>query len=138
MSEENVEIVRRAVLGWNERGVDALIEALDPNVEFHPPKESMNPGVYRGHDGVREYFRLVGEVVEDQRVGSVDVIEVDEERVIATVQGFGKFAHFDEEVEVEAHWSWLIRVRDGKGIHVQTFTDQEQALEAAGGEGGRG
>jgi hypothetical protein len=45
MSREHVEVVRRSILGWNERGVDALTEFLDAEVEFHPPKESMNPGV---------------------------------------------------------------------------------------------
>ena len=34
MSQENVEIVRRSILGWNDRGVDALIESLDSKVEF--------------------------------------------------------------------------------------------------------
>jgi ketosteroid isomerase-like protein len=114
----------------DERGVEAFIEALDPNVEFHPPKESMNPGVYRGHEGVRDYFGRLSEVVEDQRVESVDVIDVDKDRVIATVRAFGRFAHFEQEVELR--WSYLIAVQDGKAIHVRTFTDQRQALEAAG------
>ena len=46
MSEENVEIVRRAILGWNDRGHESLIERLHPEVEFHPPRDSMNPGPF--------------------------------------------------------------------------------------------
>src|SRR6266536_923156 len=75
MSEENVQLARSAILRWNERGVDALLEALDPGVEFHPPKESMEPGVYRGHSGVRDYFDRLARIVEEQRVESVDVID---------------------------------------------------------------
>ena len=130
MSEENVELVRRSILGWNERGVDALVERLDPQVEFHPPRESMNPGVYHGRDGVRRYFDRLSEVMQAQRVESVDMIEVDDTRLIAVVKGFAKTSHFAGEVEM--NWAWLITLRDGLATYVETFTDRAQALEAAG------
>jgi ketosteroid isomerase-like protein len=130
MPQENVELVRRSILGWNERGVDALVERLDPQVEFHPPAESMNPGVYLGPDRVRTYFDRLSEVMQEQRVESVDVIEVDDTRLIAVVKGFAKTSHFAGEVEM--NWAWLITLRDGLATHVETFTDRAQALEAAG------
>lgn len=130
MSQENVEIARRSILEWNERGVEALIDVLDPEVEFHPPRESMNPGTYRGHDGFREYFRRVGEMFEEQRIEAVEMIDLDDDRVIAVVRGFGKTPHFEGEVEV--NWAWLITLDDQQATHIQTFTDRSQALEAAG------
>ncbi len=130
MSQENVEMARRSMLGWNERGVEALIANMDPEVEFHAPRESMNPGVYRGHDGVREYFGRVGEMFEELRVEGVDVIDVDDDRVIAVVRGIGRTLHFEGEVEV--NWAWLITAKDGKATEMVTFTDRGQALEAAG------
>jgi ketosteroid isomerase-like protein len=130
MSEENVDLARRSILGWNERGVEALVENLAPEVEFHPPKESMNPGVYRGPNGVRTYFDRLSDVMEDQRVESVDVIEVDDTRVIAVVKGFATTSHFAGEVEM--NWAWMITVRDGLATHVETFTDRAQARQAAG------
>ena len=130
MSQENVELARRGMLGWNERGVEALIANMDPEVEFHAPRESMNPGVYRGHDGVREYFSRVGEMFEELRVDGVDVIDVDDDRVIAVVRGIGRTLHFEGEVEIR--WAWLITARDGKATHMVTFTDRGQALKAAG------
>jgi ketosteroid isomerase-like protein len=130
MSEENVELVRRSILGWNERGVEALLESLDPTVEFHAPRESMNPGVYHGPDGVRTYFDRLSDVLEDQRIESVDVIDVDDTRVIAVVKGFAKTPHFAGEVEM--NWAWLITVENGLATRTETFTDRQQALEAAG------
>ena len=56
MSQENVEFAWRASRAWNDGGIDALLEYLDADVEWHPPSESMEPGVYRGHDGVRDYL----------------------------------------------------------------------------------
>jgi uncharacterized protein len=130
MSQENVELFRHSILGWNDHGPEALVESLDPEVEFHAPKESMNPGIYRGPDGVREYFGRLSDVLESQRVESVDVIDIDDRRVIAVVKGFAKTPHF--EAEVEMNWAWLITVKDGLATRVETFTDRGQALEAAG------
>jgi hypothetical protein len=51
MSQENVELARRSILGWTERGGDALMEHLDPEVDFHPPMEPLEPGIHLGHRG---------------------------------------------------------------------------------------
>jgi ketosteroid isomerase-like protein len=69
----------------------------------------MSPGVYRGPDGVRTYFNRLSEVLEGQRIESVDVIDVNETRVIAVVKGFAKTPHFAGEVEM--NWAWLITVQ---------------------------
>jgi ketosteroid isomerase-like protein len=66
----------------------------------------------------------------EQRVESVEVVDVGDDRVIAVVKAVGQTAHFDQEVEM--NWAWLITVQDGKGTRVETFTDKAQALKAAG------
>jgi ketosteroid isomerase-like protein len=130
MSEENVEIVRSSILGWNDRGVDAFVENVAPDVEFHPPKESFEPGIYRGPDGVRTYFDRTGETFEERRVESVDMIEVDDNRVIAVVKVFTTTPHFAGEVEM--NWASLVTIENGLMTRMETFTDRQQALEAAG------
>jgi ketosteroid isomerase-like protein len=60
----------------------------------------------------------------------VDVIDVDTERVISVIRLIARSEKFGTEIDAE--WAWLIKVRDGKGIEVWTFTDRAQALEAAG------
>jgi len=127
MSEDNVELTRRAILGWNDRGVDALVEVLDSEVEWHPPRESMEPGIYRGHDGVRDYFGRLGEVFE-ARIESVDVTSVDDNVVLAVVRIAGTSAKFGE---IDAEWAWLITMRDGRCVHAATFVDKQEALRAA-------
>jgi ketosteroid isomerase-like protein len=128
MSEENVELTRRAILGWNERGVDSLVEGLDPEVEWRPARESMEPGIYRGHEGVRDYFGRVRDVFGEGRVESVDVTSVDEDVVLAVVRVAGESARFGK---IDAEWAWLITMRDGRGIHVATFVDNQEALRVA-------
>jgi ketosteroid isomerase-like protein len=130
MSEENVEMVRGFILGWNDRGVDALVENVAPDVEFHAPKESMEPGIYRGPDEVRAYWDRTGEGYRTRRVESVDMIDVDDTRVIAVVKAFVTTAHFATEVEM--NWAWLYTIENGLVTRAETFTDRQQALEAAG------
>jgi hypothetical protein len=36
MSQENVELTKRALEAYNRRDVDALLEDLDQSIELHP------------------------------------------------------------------------------------------------------
>jgi ketosteroid isomerase-like protein len=67
MSQENVELAWQAARAWNEGGVDEFLWYLDPEVMWHAPQESMEPGSYRGHAGVRDYFGRLTEVFNEQR-----------------------------------------------------------------------
>ena len=130
MSQEDVEIARRASHAWNEGGVEAILPYLDPEVEWHAPKESMEPGIYHGHAGVRDYLGRLGEVFEQRRVEPVDLIDIDGDRVISVIRIIGRSEKF--ETDLDAEWAWLIKMRDGKAVEVGLFTGRSQALEAAG------
>lgn len=56
MSQQNVELTRRGLEAFNSRDVDAAIALCDPNIELHSALSEIG-GVYRGHDGLRRYFR---------------------------------------------------------------------------------
>jgi ketosteroid isomerase-like protein len=62
MSQENVELAWQAARAWNGGGIEAFLSYLDPEVMWHAPQESMEPGNYRGHAGVRYYFGRLTEV----------------------------------------------------------------------------
>jgi ketosteroid isomerase-like protein len=131
VNDRNVELAREATLAWNDGGADALVEYLETDVVWNPPAESMEPGVYRGHDGVRDYLGRLGEIFEERRVEPLDVIEVDGQRVIAVVRIIGRSEKFG--MEIDADWAWLIEVGpNGLGGRVDMFTSREQALQAAG------
>ena len=125
-----MEIATRAVHAWNEGGAEAILPYLDPEIEWRPPQESMEPGEYRGHAGVLDYLGRLGEVFSERRAELVDVVDVDADRVIAVIRVIGRSERFG--TEIDGDWAWLIKIRDGKGIEVTMFTDRAQALEAAG------
>src|SRR5262245_57285411 len=104
-------MVRRSILGWNDRGIDAIVENVAPDAEFHPREETMIPGIYRGPEGVRTYWERVGETFNEMRVGSVDMIDVDDTHVIAVVNAFASTPHFTAEVEV--NWAFLYTIENG-------------------------
>ena len=131
MSQENVELAWQMARAWNDGGIDALLEYLDPDVEWHPAAESLEAGTYRRHDGVRDYVGRLGEVFEEVQIEPLEVIEVDEERVIQVsrwVAGGTKSG-----MEIDAEWASLITVGPNKKVvRFETFTDKAQALEAVG------
>jgi ketosteroid isomerase-like protein len=89
----------------------------------------MEPGIYHGHDGVRDYLGRLGEIFQVRRVEPIEVIDVDDERVISVVRLIARTEN--SGIEVNADWAWLITVGANKtGVRVETFTDKAQALEA--------
>jgi ketosteroid isomerase-like protein len=126
-----VEFAWQASRAWNDGGVEALLRYLDAGVEWLPPRESMEPGVYRGHDGVRDYLGRLSEIFEEAHVDPLEVIDVDDEHVISVVRVIGRSDN--SGIEINADWAWLITVgANKKGTRVEIFTDKAQALEAVG------
>jgi ketosteroid isomerase-like protein len=131
MSQAIVELVWQVPQAWNDGGVDAVLEYLDADVEWHAPGESMEPGVYRGHDGVRDYIGRLGEVFPDRHAEPLAVIDVDDERVILVVRIAARMPHSGQEIT--ADWAWLITAgANKKAIRVEIFTDKSQALTVVG------
>jgi ketosteroid isomerase-like protein len=64
MSKENVEAFRRGLEAGNRGDVDALLDELHPEIEWHSALHVLIGGqqtVFRGHDGVR---RMIGDLYE--------------------------------------------------------------------------
>jgi hypothetical protein len=70
MSQENVEVVRRAC-------------------EFLERGELPLPGPYFGHEGVRQWWSDIVEVVPGFRLQLEEVIDVGDERVVGALRTFG-------------------------------------------------
>ncbi len=131
MSEENVELVRRAVQAFNERGFDGIgdSELVTDDFEFHEPPEQPAPRVARGREEVR---RLGGEfdaAWEEHRSEPQEIRALDADRVLLV-----SVEHFKgrDGIEVEAPFAAIFTVREGRLARWHAFWDTEKALEAAG------
>ena len=145
MSRENVEIVRLALEAYkNPDMISALargeldLQLVDPNVEWDASRlTEMVPdlaGVYRGHDGVRTYWRRWFEARRnlefdfELRDAGDDVVVL-----LRNQRQWGRHTGICTELPPYAQ---VFTLREGKLVRWRTFPDQESALKAVGLEGG--
>ena len=129
MSQENVEIVRRAFDAFVARDVEAWVECHDESAEFLWPRNVIEGGSYRGHDGLRRAFADAFETWEDIRFDLEAIRDVDDLVVLlgrATNVGKG------EAPTVEYPAGYLLRVRTGRIVYFRPYQSHREALEAAG------
>jgi ketosteroid isomerase-like protein len=126
--EESVELVRRAYAVF-DTDLDRLLALVDPDVEWVSPDDAIEPGIRRGHEGVRRAFAATAMAWEDathtpeEFAGSGD-------RVLATVmfRGHGRGSGMDAERREYHLWT----LRDRVVVRFEWFYQREEAVEAAG------
>ena len=132
MSQENVETFRRGADAYTRRDVEALLDTLDPEVEWHPLLQVLLGGeatVYRGHEGVRELVRDLDEVFPDLQGEPSEIRDLGEQVLaIGRLRGRGR----ESGVATESEIVWLVEFKNGKGIRIREYLDPKEALETAG------
>jgi ketosteroid isomerase-like protein len=132
MSEQNVEAFERGIEAINRRDVDAMLEEIDPEVEWHDVFGLMLGGeatVYRGHEGVRELFRdLFGAFAEIHSEYSEIQDLGDRTVAIGRLRARGNESGAVIESPVWTISQW----KNGKVTHIRTYLDPKEALEASG------
>jgi len=128
MSQENVEVVRRAFRP-DEAG-EVPVELWHPEAVIDNVPDFPITGPYVGHDGLRRWRADIAEVVNDLRIVLEEVIDVDPQHVVSVQRATGRARHTDLEVELE--WAALYRLENGRIVHAWGYRSKEQALEAAG------
>jgi ketosteroid isomerase-like protein len=147
MSEENVEIVRRAFKVL-ERSVEAhwknptpvvdamnagdlppelreMFSYLDPDVEWNTAFAGMS---FRGHLGCAKGWDWLTEVAEDYRVTLLEVTDLGADRVLAAVDRHVKGR--GSEIEVSAPMFSVVTLRAGVIARMDEYSNRAEALEA--------
>jgi uncharacterized protein len=130
MSEQNVEIVRRMYEQTARGHPEVLYECFDPDVEWDTSATDLpEAGVYRGHEGVKEYRRRFWGAWETPRNEPEEFIDAgDSVVVIARMGGRGKGSGIDVEQRFAMVWT----LSEGKVTRVAVYQDRSEALAAAG------
>lgn len=129
MSQPNVESVRKGYEAVNRGDFEAAIALLDPNVEYDVSRRIFDPGIYHGHEGVREFLSLIQEQWETMRLEPQDFIVAGDDVVVPVrLVGVGK----QSGVETTANAAHVWTFRNGKVIRQTTFQTLSEALEAVG------
>ncbi|HEY6653081.1 MAG TPA: nuclear transport factor 2 family protein [Solirubrobacterales bacterium] len=127
MSEENVAIFRSGYAAVNRGDIDGFLVTVHPDVEFTSLIAEAEGETFRGHEGVRRWWKEVvlplgglhGDPEEVRDLGDTVLA-----RIVGTYRPRG--------VEVRQTIWQVVRYRDGKSTWWQFFRTEEQALEAAG------
>jgi ketosteroid isomerase-like protein len=130
MSQENVELVRRAFGVVTIPGdPEAMVAASHTDFEMHLVGVAGEPVRYAGAGGIREFFRDVAQSWESFRFKSTDLRDLgDRVLVLGHVRGRGRASG----VEVDDRWAWIVELRGGRAVSLHGFLDHREALEAAG------
>jgi ketosteroid isomerase-like protein len=132
MSQENVEAFKRAIDAYNRRDIDAVLEEIDPEVEWLGAVQTLVEGkakVYRGHAGVRQWVRDIDETLADIRLEFFEIRDLGDQIVaIGRLYARGKASG----AETESPFACVVDSKNGKATRVLSFLDPNEALEAAG------
>jgi ketosteroid isomerase-like protein len=134
MSQEHVETVRRAYAAWDADDLQAFLDELHPDVEWHPSIEPATEGratIYKGHEGARrgwEEYRGEG------AFGNLTA-EIEEIRDLGeSVLVLGRFSVTGRatNIEFDSELGQVLTFRDGKIASSHDYLSHREALEAAG------
>ena len=132
MSQENVEILQRAIDAFNRRDMRALAEASHEDLEFVSVLTAVDAGgaSYHGSGAWTSYFAAMNETWEEWQVEDVQVFDAGEDRVACVYRLIGKGKHSGAPVEHEI--GLVCRIREGKVWRLRSYLDPSEALEAVG------
>jgi uncharacterized protein len=130
MSQENVEIVRRAYERWNRRDFGFVMDLAASEFEYVPGGGVVGlSGSFRGPEGFMRFLERFWEEFDEAHAEPQEFIETGNS-VLAVITFRGRGRQSGVEVNMETFHLWTFR--DGKVIRGQGFLDREAALEAAG------
>jgi ketosteroid isomerase-like protein len=129
MSQENVEIVRRANELINDGNLTAAYRLLHPDIEWVIAREHPDARTLTGREAVEEYQREWEEAVPDVRIEYERVLDSGE-RVVGTgqVRGTGTGSGAD----VRAPIAFVFTLRDGLIMRVEEYLNPSEAVAAVG------
>jgi ketosteroid isomerase-like protein len=130
MSEENVELHRRALEAFNTRDVDAFSAFCDPEIEFHSTFAAVGGARYNGHDGLRRWHRDLQDAWGDGiRVELGVYFDLGEQTLtFGVLYGRGR----QSGAEVAMPYAGVVKWRGGLAVDWRAYADKEDALRHLG------
>ena len=130
MSQDNVEIARRAIDAFNRRDFDGYDDLYAPDFEWFPALTmALEGGGYRGREGVEKFAADTRENWEELQALPEEFRDLgDRVLVLGRMQGRGKGSGAQVDAPV---WN-ILDFRGGRIWRSRVFFDRAKALRAAG------
>jgi ketosteroid isomerase-like protein len=131
MSQENVEIVRRAFEAVRRGDYEGATRGFHGDVVWHNTAEFPGQRVCVGPEAIIDFWKTLMESFEERRsMMDIERIVEGEDSVVLGMHSVGRGKA--SGVPLDFHWSAAFRVRDGKISRVDVHGDWLKALTAAG------
>jgi len=129
MSQENVEVVERAIAAVNARDIEAYLACCAEDIALHTPFAPVS-GVYEGPAGIRRFFADVEDAAPNFRVNLERIQGIGANQVLTfmNVTATGRASGLPSESPTAN----VYELANGKIRRLHIFADRQQALEAVG------
>ena len=126
MSQENLDLVRAGYDAFNRRDFDAAIELGHDDLTWRP-LFSVETELLRGKQEVRAAWERQLEVL-DIRIEILELIELDEDRVLAVAKWTGEGSA--SGIHTEQIAAQIATIEDGKLRSVESYPSRQAAIDS--------
>jgi ketosteroid isomerase-like protein len=130
MAMTNVEVVRQMFDAFNSEDIELILAFTHPDFEVEVPSAlSAEPDTYRGHDGMRRYWRTFQDAMQEIRFEPERLWNAGDTVVAAMrITALGRRTAIPVEQRTAGVWT----ISDGKARRARVYTSLSEALDAAG------
>ena len=134
MSREDVQQVVGGIEAFNRRDFEAATAGFHPDIQWIAGADLVpDAEVYRGREGVMEFWRTWLDAMDDFKLDVEDTLDVGDGRVLIVTRATGRGK--DSGVPVEGRIAQLWELRDGLSVRARMYPSRQAALEAEGIDG---
>jgi ketosteroid isomerase-like protein len=121
----DIDVVKAVFRAFAERDVAGVLAHAHAEIVFSPVTADYagRTEPYRGHDGIRQYFRDVSAVWDDLSLTPTDFRQLDH-----TILVTGKVSARSHARIVSGSTGWIWRLRSGKVVYGRIYPSAAEAL----------
>ena len=131
MSRATIESFERGTAAYNRGDWDAALATMDPEVEFDLTRAAPDGETYRGYEGVRAFWRMLGDVFGDLRIEAEELSDGGD-RLFTRVRLRSTGRASQAMTEDVLYQVVTVNEDDARATRVDFFRERAEALEAAG------
>ena len=127
-----MDVVKAVFAAFAERDVEGVLAYASPDIEFSAVTgdHAGRTEPYRGHDGLRQYFRDLTEVWDELRIVPGEFRQTDD-----TILVTGRVSARSPARIVAGSSGWIWRLRNGQVVYARVYPSAADAMAAFEGRG---
>jgi ketosteroid isomerase-like protein len=131
MPSENVSIIHTMFESFNRGDVAGALAHVDPEIEAEPSSSFPDVAIFRGHQGVLDFFATFFEAWEEYHAEPKEFIEGGGGDILVVVRQRARGRGSGVEFESDMYQVW--KMRDRKVVRMRVYENKAEALQAIGG-----